>query len=139
MTMSATLPPVVCTMSATADSMVPMSPVCLVPLKTPQSTMTWMGSPASPKNVNKKKSPKPTRYMRTRIPTSPDARVHAADPPVLGGMAMDPAADFFLATFAALRFGFAALGFGFAALRAGLRFALVLVATTMLLHGRAQS
>src|SRR5260221_13949371 len=49
--------------------------------------MTWTGLRAASRNEIRKKSPNPTRYMRTRIPTSPMSGVHPvpAPPPPLDG------------------------------------------------------
>src|SRR6185436_4480827 len=64
---NASLPFVVLCMSSTASTIEPMSPVPEVPLNTPQSIrMYW--SPRDVGTVTKKKSPKPTRYIRTLRP-----------------------------------------------------------------------
>src|SRR5689334_21635776 len=77
MTMRASRPPVTCAMCATAASMLWMSPVWLVPLNTPQSTTMCSGAPFSSSRLTRKKSPKPTRYIRTRTPASPAAGIQA--------------------------------------------------------------
>src|ERR1051325_9526024 len=63
--MRASLLPVSSAMSATASLIVPMSPFFVVPPVTPQSMRMCCG-PAALGTVIRKKSPKPTRYMRMR-------------------------------------------------------------------------
>src|ERR1700687_4605833 len=58
-------------MSPTAASMLPRSPFPVCPLKTPQSISTCALEPSAAENETRKQSPNPTRYMRTRTPTSP--------------------------------------------------------------------
>src|SRR6266545_3815317 len=64
---SASWPPVVLNRSSTASSIEARSPVPVVPLNTPQSMRMYF-SPAAVGTVTRKKSPKPTRYMRTLRP-----------------------------------------------------------------------
>src|SRR6185312_1537069 len=69
MMMSASSPPVVFTRSSTAPPIEPMSPLPVVPLTTPQSMR--MCSCLAPCGIERRKqSPKPTRYIRTRMPAS---------------------------------------------------------------------
>src|SRR5437879_634776 len=63
--MSASFFPVSLAMCATASLMVPMSPFFVFPGVTPQSIRMCCG-PSSLGTVTRKKSPKPTRYIRMR-------------------------------------------------------------------------
>src|SRR5262245_39642425 len=63
--MSASFFPVSLAMCATASLIVPMSPFFVAPGVTPQSIRMCCG-PSSAGTVTRKKSPKPTRYIRTR-------------------------------------------------------------------------
>src|SRR6185436_10539427 len=65
---NASLPFVVLYMSFTAATIEPMSPLPEVPLKTPQSIKMYSFLPRPVGTVTKKKSPKPTRYIRTLRP-----------------------------------------------------------------------
>src|SRR5215510_2227554 len=65
-------PFVVLYISSTASTIEPMSPVPDVPLNTPQSMrMCW--SPFDVGTMTRKKSPNPTRYIRTLRPLLFDA------------------------------------------------------------------
>src|ERR1700722_987147 len=65
---------------ATASLIVPISPAC-----TPQSIRMCFKSPAGVFRLNRKKSPKPTRYMRMRIPLGPTVpSAGVVDDPVPG-------------------------------------------------------
>ena len=66
-------------MSFTHSSILPMLAAC-----TPQSMSIWAG-PFFPGTVNRKKSPNPTRYMRTRM---------LAGPPLVVGFAVTFGAGF---------------------------------------------
>src|SRR5579863_6145431 len=68
-------------MSATAALRVPISPLPVVPLVTPQSMSRCCG-PVGDGTVRRKKSPNPTRYMRTRSGSSAPVVLAMSQPPV---------------------------------------------------------
>src|SRR3984885_11743569 len=71
---------------ATASLMAPISPAC-----TPQSIRMCFKSPAGVFRLNRKKSPKPTRYMRMRIPLGPTVpSAGVVDDPVPGEPVLEP-------------------------------------------------
>src|SRR3954471_8173793 len=69
--------------SFTHSSMLPM-----LAAWTPQSIRMWAG-PSLPGTVSRKKSPKPMRYMRTRIPSLPPTAPPLC-PPSAGGLVAAP-------------------------------------------------